>query len=92
MEFTVPLWTAVIAWAFLGEKITTRRLSAILFLMCVMQLPISFVFALPYWENPTSEEFFWLVIIGILALFAHYCITKAIQYVEVTAVVIIGLL
>nr|WP_086939932.1 DMT family transporter [Thaumasiovibrio occultus] len=29
LEFTVPLWTALIAWLFLGERLTKRKLSAI---------------------------------------------------------------
>ncbi len=29
LEFTVPLWTAIIAWLFLGEAITMRKLAAI---------------------------------------------------------------
>ena len=29
LEFTVPLWTAVIAWLFLNERLTLRKVSAI---------------------------------------------------------------
>ncbi|MCG8314054.1 MAG: DMT family transporter [Pseudomonadales bacterium] len=29
LEFTVPFWTALIAWLILGEKLTTKKLSAI---------------------------------------------------------------
>lgn len=138
LEFTVPLWTALIAWFFLNEKLTikktisiilgitgvivivqpgieiinfaslivlgaaicysvahasTKSLSStespltILFLMCLMQLPIGFCFSLLNWQNPTGIQWAWITAVGITALSAHYCMTKAMQYAEVTAVV-----
>jgi len=138
IEFTVPLWTALIAGIFLNEKFTvkksisialgilgvivivepsiaiveygslivlgaaicyaishtsTKALSStespltILFFMCLVQLPIGFFFSLSNWKNPTDTQWFWIVSIGISALSAHYCMTKAMQYAEVTTVV-----
>ncbi|MEZ8826084.1 DMT family transporter [Vibrio amylolyticus] len=139
LEFTVPLWTAIIASLFLGESLTLRRLFAIslgllgvviivqpgqevlslasltvlgaafcyaiahtctkslsrtedpltiLFLMCAIQLPLGLVFALNQWVTPNTIELFWLTIIGITALSAHYCMTKAMHYADVSVVVI----
>lgn len=138
IEFTVPIWTAVIACFFLNEKITpkkvvviitgiigvvvivqpsreiinyasfivlgsaifyaiahtsTKSLSAtqnpltILFLMCLTQLPIGLFLSLPEWQKPIGTQWLWVTIIGITALSAHYCMTKAMQSSEVTAVV-----
>lgn len=138
LEFTVPLWTAVIAALFLGEQLTKRKLIAILlgfigvliivrpgieivspaafivlasavcyavshsstkslarsehpltilFLMCLIQLPVGFTLALPEWQLPQGTQWLWLAIIGVTALTAHYCMTKAMQHADVSIVV-----
>ena len=72
----------------------TKSLSAtehpftILFMMCVIQLPIGFVLALPSWKMPVGTQWNWLLLIGVTALSAHFCMTKAMQYADVTSVVI----
>ncbi|RXJ71543.1 EamA family transporter [Veronia nyctiphanis] len=138
LEFTVPLWTALIASVFLGEKLTkekgisimlgllgvaiivqpgieiidpaslivlgaaicyavahstTKSLSktehplTIVFMMCLIQLPIAFIFSLSDWQTPVGTDWLWLVILGVTALSAHYCMTKAMLTAEVTMVV-----
>ena len=143
LEFTVPLWTALIAYCFLGERLTARKIMSlllgllgvfiivqpgiaivnpaslivigaaicyaiahsstkslsstespltVLFFMCLIQLPIGLYFSLPHWQNPTHGEWLWMMIIGVTALSANYCMTKAMLYAEVTAVVTIDFL
>ncbi len=143
LEFTAPIWTLIIAGIFLGEKITSRKLIAvifgllgvlvitkpgievvdvasfivlgaavcfavtlvctkslsssespvlILFYMSLIQLPIGFVLAISTWTWPTLQQWFWLVIIGFTALSAHYCLSKAMQYAEVSMVVTVDFL
>lgn len=138
LEFTVPLWTALIACFFLNEKLTTKKVISImlgilgvivivqpgievinyaslivlgaaicyaiahastkslsstespltiLFLMCLVQLPMGLCFSLLNWQHPTGIEWLWISAIGISALLAHYCMAKAMQSAEVTAVV-----
>ncbi len=138
LEFTVPLWTAFIAYFFLNEQLTAKRLLAIalgilgilvivqpgkeiintasfivlgaavfyavahtstkalsstehpltiLFLMCLIQLPIGLIFTIFNWQNPTAYQWLWITVIGLTALSAHYCLTKAMQYADVTLVV-----
>ncbi len=138
LEFTVPLWTALIACFFLNETLTKRKLVSIimgllgvvvivqpgievlnyaslivlvaaicyaishastkslsstenpltiLFLMCLIQFPIGLWFSLSNWKSPIGIQWFWLGVIAITALSSHYCMTKAMQYTEVTSVV-----
>jgi len=138
IEFTVPVWTALIACTFLGEKLTFRKVISIvlglagvmvivkpgigimsaasitvliaaicyavshastkglsssehpltiLFYMCLIQLPIGLVFSLSDWALPSGNEWGWVLVVGITALSAHYCMTKAMQSAEVTMVV-----
>lgn len=138
LEFTVPLWTALIAVLFLKERLTSAKLISIalgfvgvlvivrpgldileagsfivlaaafcyaishsatkslstsenpltiLFYMCLIQLPIGGVLSLVYWANPSLVGWLWLVVIGLTALTAHFCMTKAMQTAEASLVV-----
>jgi len=143
LEFTVPIWTLIIAAIFLGENISPRKLTAvifgvlgvlvitkpgfavvdpasfivlaaaicfaithvstkslstsdspilILFYMSLVQLPIGFALSLANWTWPAGEQWLWLLIIGLTALSAHYCMAKAMQYAEVSMVVTLDFL
>lgn len=139
LEFTVPFWTALIAFIVLKEKATARKIVSIilgllgvvvivqpslaifdyaslvvlgaamcyavahtstkslsssehpltiLFFMCIIQLPIALFFSWSEWENPEGIQWFWVVLIGLTALSAHFCMTKAMQYADVTVVLV----
>jgi len=65
----------------------TEHPLTIIFLMCLIQLPVGLSLSLLNWKNPTYIQWLWIISIGITALSAHYCMTKAMQYAEVTMVV-----
>ena len=143
LEFTVPIWTLIIAAVALGERITARKIvsvllgslgvfvilqpgvsiinaasiivlasavcyaishtatkslsssespMSILFYMCLIQLPIGFLLSMSNWAWPVGLQWLWLLIIGLTALSAHYCMAKAMQYAEVTKVVTLDFL
>ncbi|OMH38940.1 hypothetical protein BGP75_00500 [Motiliproteus sp. MSK22-1] len=138
IEFTVPIWTAIAATVFLGEKLTPPRVAVIvlgitgimiilrpgaglisipalavlggalgfamthiltkklthqstplciLFYMTLVQLPMGFIPSLENWLWPSTYGWFWLVILGITAMSAHYCVTKALKLADATVVV-----
>lgn len=138
IEFTAPIWTAILAVLFLGERVTkarvlsitlgfigvliiirpginsislgliaalsaaiafagtyvlTRSLTktdtpiAILFWMSALQLPLGLASALPTWVTPTSTTILPLLLIGLLALSAHYCLSSALQLADATLVI-----
>ncbi|NNM00784.1 MAG: DMT family transporter [Gammaproteobacteria bacterium] len=138
IEFTIPLWTTILAAALLGERITVPRVAAvlvglsgvlvilrpgsellnpaafgvlggtigyalsytltkkltatdtslgILFWMVLMQLPLGLVPALFAWVNPTPVEWGWLLVIGVGALTAHYCMIRAFLLADASVVV-----
>jgi len=86
------------AVCFAVTLVCTKSLSSsespvlILFYMSLIQLPIGFVLALSTWVWPTPEQWLWLIIIGFTALSAHYCLSKAMQYAEVSMVVTVDFL
>lgn len=143
LEFTVPMWTLLVAAIALKEKITAAKLAAIvlglagvfviaqpgyaildpasfvvlgaafcyavshtctkslsrseraisiLFYMCIIQLPVALLLSIPGWLWPVGSQWFWLTVIGITALTAHYCIAKAMLFAEVTTVVTLDFL
>lgn len=143
LEFTVPIWTLLVASVFLKEKITATKIVAvflglvgvviiarpgsaiidpaslvvlgaalcyavshtctkslsttesaisILFYMCLIQLPIALLLSIPGWMWPDGSQWIWLIVIGITALSAHYCMAKAMLFAEVTTVVTIDFL
>jgi drug/metabolite transporter (DMT)-like permease len=143
IEFTIPIWTALLAAAFLGERLTgvrwlalalglagvvlvlrpgaaivqpaalaalggalayavshllTKRLTsseaplAILFYMTVVQLPLGLVGAWPQWRPLTLAQAPWLVVVGLTALSAHYCLARALRLADVSVVLPIDFL
>jgi len=137
IEFTVPVWTAVLALVMLGEKLTRERLLAvilgvigmliilrpgvevvdpaalavlagavcfaitnistkklahmdhpvsILFYMSVVQLPLALFPSISDWAMPSWGAWLWILVVGVTALSAHYCITRAMQLVDATVV------
>jgi drug/metabolite transporter (DMT)-like permease len=143
IEFTIPIWTALLAALFLGERLTrprvlalvlglagvllvlrpgpailqpaalaalggaiayatsylfTKRLAgteaplAILFYMTAVQLPLGLVGALPQWRTPDAVQVPWLLVVGVTALTAHYCLTRALRLAEMSVVLPIDFL
>lgn len=82
---------AAICYAF--SHVATKSLSntenpiSIIFMMCLIQAPLGLLLFIEGWTTPAGIQWLWLVIIGVTALSAHYCMTKAMQHAEVTFVV-----
>lgn len=140
IEFTLPIWVAILALPILGERMSggrvwaialgflgvlvilrpgfeivtigalavlaaaffyavshtlTRKLAgtetpmSILFYMTVIQLPLGLFPALPDWVWPKLADWPWVVVVGVTALSAHYCMTRALKLAEATVVVML---
>lgn len=82
---------AAICYAF--SHVSTKSLSntesplTIIFMMCLIQAPLGLFLFIKGWTAPLDIQWLWLIIIGVTALSAHYCMTKAMQHAEVTFVV-----
>jgi len=66
---------------------STEKPLTILFYMCLIQLPVSLLLAIPNWTVPEWVHWPWILLVGITALTAHFCMTKAMQSAEVSVVV-----
>ena len=138
IEFTIPIWVALLAVIFLGERMTKGRFIAIsggllgilvilqpgieiiqlgacvvlgsaicfgtaitctkklvstdsplavLFFMCLIQLPMGLIPALFVWVTPQGIELLYFVIIGLMGLSAHYCEAHAFRHADATVVI-----
>lgn len=143
IEFTVPVWTALLATILLGERFTRARLAAIvlgvggvllivrpglamvhpaaiavllsacgyalshtltkklagsesplaiLFYMTFVQLPLGLAPAAMNWVTPSAPMWPWLVVVGLTALTAHYCMVRALALADATVVVTLDFL
>ncbi len=138
IEFTLPVWTAILATLILKEHMTmprflavvfgivgmlvilrpgmgvlnpislivlasaacfglshtlTRRIVGfdhpitILFYMTLIQLPFGFFLSISDWNSVSFSMWPWLIIVGITALTAHYCMARAFAIADATIVV-----
>lgn len=80
------------------SHVATKSLSrtesplTVLFFMCLVQLPVGLLLSLPDWQMPNPLQWFWLTVVGITALTAHYCITRAMQIADAGIVVTLDFL
>lgn len=65
---------------------------AILFFMTLIQLPLGLAGAAWQWRDVSLSHAPWLVIVGLTALSAHYCLSRALALAELSVVVPIDFL
>ncbi|MBN9489353.1 MAG: DMT family transporter [Alphaproteobacteria bacterium] len=138
IEFTMPIWTAILAVSFLGERMgvwkniavvtglvgvaiivrpfsgsanvgqlavlaaavgyavsvimvkaltRTESTIAIIFWMMVIQSALGLVPGLLVWRWPSPYVWAWLLVIGFVGTYSHYCMTRALRYADATTVV-----
>lgn len=138
IEFTIPIWTALIAPFLLSERLTTSRILvvvigfigiliilrpgmvpfevgaisaliaaigyalshtltkkltrtdtplAVIFYMTVIQLPMGAIPSLMEWTTPSIAMLPWLLVVGVTALSAHYCMARAFAHADAVVVV-----
>ncbi|WIM11875.1 DMT family transporter [Enhydrobacter sp.] len=138
IEFTMPIWTAILAVSFLGERMgvwkniavvtglfgvaiivrpfsgsagvgqlialaaavgfaasvimvktltRTESTITIIFWMMVIQSVVGLVPGLLVWRWPSSYVWAWLLVIGFVGTYSHYCMTRALHHADATTVV-----
>lgn len=138
IEFTIPIWTLVLATLFLHERLTRARMLsvalgfagmlvilrpgldgfspaalavlggaigyaisyvftkkliatdaplAVLFWMTLVQLPLGLAPSLAAWVWPSAHLWPWLLVVGVTALSAHYCLSRALALADAMVVV-----
>ena len=99
----VELGTMAALGASVGYAVgmTTARFLAlretvlpILFYMLVLQMPLALILALILddWKWPPADKSFWVLMVGVSGMSAHFCINRAVKLAEAAAVSILGFL
>ena len=74
----------------LTKKITKSSSALeIVFIMCLIQTPISFLFAFPEWSQPILSDYWWLTMVAISALVAHFSMARAFQNGNISELIVI---
>jgi len=72
----------------LTKKLTFNNTPlSILFYMALIQLPLGFIPSLNNWVWPSAYAWLWLVVLGVTAMSAHYCMARALKLADATVVV-----
>lgn len=99
-EIMHPAALAVLlgAMGYSIAHLTTKKLSAtdsplaIVFYMTLIQLPLGLIPSLMHWTTPTADMIPAILVVGLTALSAHYCFTRALRLADASFVVPIDLL
>ena len=82
---------AAVGYAFaytLTKKLTrTDTALAIVFYMCLVQLPLGLIPSLFDWVNPSAAMWPWILAVSVTGLSAHYCLARA--FAEADAIVVV---
>ena len=95
---TASLYVLGAAFFYAMAHTTTKALTptehplTILFYMCVVQLPLGLVLGAAHFVMPHGVQWFWLCMVGLSALGAHYCMTHAMKHAEASVVVTLDFL
>ncbi len=81
---------ASISWAFvliIIKQLTENDSSlTIIFYMLLITTPITFIFAIPFWQMPSLKELFIFFLMGLGGLVSHLCLIKSLKIADTTLV------
>jgi len=72
--------------------VQTNLASDVVFIMCLTQLPISFACAYTNWYWPNYSDYFWLILIGLSGIWAHFSLAKALKKEDISSLISIDYL
>lgn len=74
------------------KLVKTNSASDVVFIMCLTQAPISLACAYPNWNWPNSIDYFWLILIGLSGIAAHFSMAKALKEEDISSLITIDYL
>ena len=67
--------------------VQSNSASDLVFIMCLTQLPISFACAYSNWNWPNYSDFFWLLLVGLSGIAAHFSMAKALKKEDISSLI-----
>ena len=89
-ESIIVLLSAVcygIAHVSTKKIVQTNSPFDVVFIMCLIQSPIALCFSFKNWGSPTVLDSFWMAMVGLMAIVAHFSLAKAIQVKDISSVI-----
>lgn len=91
-------YVLIAAFFYAASYVSTKALAPtdspliVLFYMSAMQFAFGLVLGLPGFVMPDAHQWLWLLVVGVSAFSAHYCMTSAMKHAEVSVVVTLDFL
>lgn len=67
--------------------VQTNSASDVVFIMCLTQLPVSFACSYSNWNWPNLTDYFWLLLIGLSGIAAHFCMANALKKEDISRLI-----
>jgi len=67
--------------------VQSNSASDVVFIMCLTQLPISFACAYSNWNWPSYSDYFWLLLVGLSGIAAHFSMAKALKKEDISSLI-----
>ncbi|PHS04070.1 MAG: EamA family transporter [Kordia sp.] len=67
--------------------VKTNSASDVVIIMCLTQLPISFACTYANWNWPNYSDYFWLILIGLSGIGAHFSLAKALKKEDISSLI-----
>ena len=81
-----------LTYAFTKDLVATDRPLTILLWMNAVQLPLGLAVTGAGWVTPSVALWPWVLVIGLVGLTSHYCLSRALTYGDATVVIPIDFL
>lgn len=72
--------------------VSTEHPLTIVFYMTLMQIPISAMLTGGDWTMPSMIDWLWIVVVGVMAISAHFCLSSAMQTAEISSIIALDFL
>lgn len=72
--------------------VSTEHPLTIVFYMTLMQIPISAMLTGGDWTMPSMVDWVWIVVVGVMAISAHFCLSSAMQTAEISSIIALDFL
>jgi len=69
------------------KLVSSNSASNVVLIMCLTQLPISFACTYSNWNWPNYSDYFWLVLIGLSGIAAHFSMAKALKKEDISSLI-----
>ncbi len=79
---TASMWS--LSGIIIKTLTKTEKPETIVFFMVLLMTPLSFPAAIPYWKNPTLNEWLWIFVLGFVSNYFQIAMSRAFSKTDLT--------